>query len=137
VSITYTHKEAGVKQLLKKSKAVGPILLLTLAGVSAGAAVAMDHLVMRPVKAKELMCESCSMTRGAGVTAGFTSLGMLAITTIYSYHFVPEPSATKTLIHSFNVLRGGAFAYTIIFISGLVGLAVAKKVYMKELVNTS
>ena len=124
----YTRKKAGLTQLRKTTRATAPLVALTLTGLCAGSALAMDYFVSSPVKSKAMTCDSCSMTRGYATGTVFSGTGMMLLTSIYAYHYVPDPTATKVVLQSFKILKGSVFAPFCILISGLVGLALASKI---------
>merc|ERR1712150_235737 len=128
INYVYRQKMDGLKIVRKLPGGLaGGLVGLTLTGVGVGSAYCFSRLVEQPLGNKELDCSSCSLTRGAGVTAGFTGAGMLGVTSIYAHHFQPNMGPISLSVHSFNFHCRSAYGCLFLLIGGFTGLDLARK----------
>ena len=128
VFYVYQQKMDGLKIVRKLPRnAAGALIGLTLTGVGVGSAYCFSRLVEQPLQKKELECSTCSLTRGAGVTSGFTGAGMLGITLTHAYHFQPNVGPISLSLHSITFLSRSVYGCLFLLIGGFTGLALARK----------
>ena len=133
VFYVYRQKIDGLKIVRKLPRGLaGALVGLTLSGVAGGSAYSFHRLVQEPLDSGELQCSSCSLTRGAGVTSGFTGAGMLGVTSIYAYHFQPKMGPISLSVHSFRFLSSSVYGCLFLFIGGFTGLALARNLNVRH-----
>ena len=129
----YQQKMEGLTITRKLPRRLaGTLVGLTVSGVGIGSAYLFNKLVVKPLDSKELACSSCSLTRGAGVSSGFTGAGMLGVTSIYAYHFHPQMGPISLSVHSFNFLSKSVYGCLFLIMGGLTGLALARQLNIKN-----
>ena len=129
----YQQKMEGLTITRKLPRRLaGTLVGLTVSGVGIGSAYLFNKLVVKPLDSKELACSSCSLTRGAGVSSGFTGAGMLGVTSIYAYHFHPQMGPISLSVHSFNFLSKSVYGCLFLLMGGLTGLALARQLNIKN-----
>ena len=128
----YTRQKEGHSPVRRlPGGASGALISLAVTGVAIGTSVTFNLLVEEPIKEKSLDCASCALTRGAGTSAGFSGLGMMAITTVHAYRF-ERGNAPKLVLHAFNNLSKNLYGCLFLFLGGFVGMAIASDLNKKK-----
>ena len=102
---------------------------------AATAGFSFQKLVDDPISAGQLPCESCAIVRGSSITGGSTALGMLGVTAVHSYHFLPEVQGSVLVKHAASTIAKSLYGTILIALSFLVGFAVTQKKHREVYVN--
>ena len=128
VFYVYSKKNDAQKVINKLPiRTAGTIIGSIVMTIGLGTYISYNHFVETPLREQALVCESCSLTRGAGIGAVFTGIGMLSVSSVHAYQYVPDKRFLKLTRHSLNSLTGSVYGCVLLLIGSFCGMAITNK----------
>ena len=129
VFYVYSRKRAFHEVIHKlPGKTAGVLIGSIIAATGVGTSITYRNLVEKPLLDRTLECDSCGLTRGAGIGGLFTFVGMLGVSSVHAYQFVTDKSILNLTRHSFRSITSTVYGCTILLIAMFCGMAVTHKI---------